>query len=192
VENYMFPGEGTASGVCTGEDLTVLSVITGVSIIDSGEKSLVFGCYPQSATSGGAGLIQAMSGASNKNIDAIRFSESELLRAGSVFTVDSLPATCSFNPKPTHCIPPSLVPSTPEPDEEPEPTEETTPEEEEGTAEGEAEGESEKETEPEEETGDNGKNENDKAEPAGANKGTRTVVHSLLSLVMVLLLGLFV
>ena len=91
----------------SGNNLQLLSILTGVTILEKGEDVRVaFSCYPQERDLGGVGLIKMSRNRTNKEIVKVSITDSDTrVLAGSLFHVNIVSATCSFDPQPHICLP---------------------------------------------------------------------------------------
>ena len=91
----------------SGNNLQLLSILTGVTILEKGEDTrLAFSCYPQEKDLGGVGLIKLSRNRKEKEIVKVTITDSDTrVLAGSLFHVNIVSATCSFDPQPHICLP---------------------------------------------------------------------------------------
>ena len=105
----------------------MLGIVTGITLIEVGRetRTLVFGCYSgtQYPDVGGSGLITATS--EHWSDREIRPLLRPKFKVASLFHVDDVARSCSFDPAPRMCI---LSTSTPEPEPEPEGNDGLSPE----------------------------------------------------------------
>lgn len=139
VADLLMTGEAASSQVCQGPELDHTAVVSGVAISEFGSRmSVVFGCYPQSAGTGGTGIV-TIDENGEKSIQPVGTRNGPLY-AGSVFLTKGFDEACSWEPEFKICLGmPDPNETTPEPEEEP-------------TPEGEPEGGNEIEVHPEKET----------------------------------------
>ena len=79
----------------TGEDLDLLAILSGVSIIETiPDLSLVFGCYPQKTGTGGVGLLKTSNRWKHKTLHPL-MDGGRKLRSGSITVIDDLPKSCT-------------------------------------------------------------------------------------------------
>ncbi len=89
-----------------GNNLQLLSILTGVTIVDVGEETrLLFSCYPQERHLGGVGLIKLSRDRKRKEILPVTTGSESRALAGSLFHVNLVSDTCSFDPQPHICLP---------------------------------------------------------------------------------------
>ncbi len=70
------------------------------------EVQLAFSCYPQKRNLGGVGVIKMARDRKSKEVRRVRIRQNdEVAFAGSLFHVNSVSSTCSFDPQPHICIP---------------------------------------------------------------------------------------
>ena len=65
---------------------------------------IAFSCYPQEKGNGGVGLIKLSGDMRHKEVVPVK-SNNKAVLAGSIFHVNRIPDTCSFDPVPQICIP---------------------------------------------------------------------------------------
>ena len=89
-----------------GNNFQLLSILTGVTFLEVGEEvRLAFSCYPQERNLGGVGLIKMSRDRKQRDIIPITYGSSKRALAGSLFHVNLISATCSFDPQPHICLP---------------------------------------------------------------------------------------
>ena len=91
----------------SGNNLQLLSILTGVTILEKGEDvKVAFSCYPQERDLGGVGLIKMSRNRKQKEIVKVTITDSDTrVLAGSLFHVNIVSPTCSFDPQPHICLP---------------------------------------------------------------------------------------
>lgn len=116
--SFIQPGEAASSQVCQGPELDYTVIVSGVAIGEvDGSMSVVFGCYPQSAGTGGTGIV-AIDPNGVKSIQPVGTRNGPLL-AGSVFVTKGFDESCSWEPTFTICLgQPNPTEGSPEPEGE--------------------------------------------------------------------------